>query len=192
MSIRIMTEVWAGEEKRQSHLLVLLAIADHADDQGVAYPSVGRIAEKSRMSKRQVQRVLRDLVADDRLEIEEGAGPYGTNIFKVVTPCRGDTMTPVTQLCHAPHDTAMSPKSSITIKDTNNKRKGTQADVDRYCEELGLTCSDATHVFNKWEGNGWTNGGKPIRDWKATIRSWKAAGYLPSQKGQKPTAQFQL
>jgi len=30
------------------------------------------------------------------------------------------------------------------------------------------------------------NGGKPIKDWRATVRSWKAAGYLPSLR--RPTA----
>jgi hypothetical protein len=38
------------------------------------------------------------------------------------------------------------------------------------------------YIFNKWDGSGWKNGGQSIKDWKATVRSWKAAGYFPSQK----------
>lgn len=45
-----------------------------------------------------------------------------------------------------------------------------------------LPVSDADWFFHKCEGNGWRNGGKPILDWRATVRSWKAGGYLPSQK----------
>lgn len=57
--------------------------------------------------------------------------------------------------------------------------------ITEYCTELGLPRTDAEAVFAKWQGNGWTNKGEPIRDWKATIRSWKLQGYLPSQKPQQ-------
>lgn len=62
--------------------------------------------------------------------------------------------------------------------------------IEEYCVSLGLPKSDGEAVFNKWQGNGWINGRVPILDWKATIRSWKLQGYLPSQRpvtnGQKP------
>jgi len=51
-----------------------------------------------------------------------------------------------------------------------------------FVKELGLPSSDAESCYWKWVGNGWTNDRKPVKDWKATIRSWRAAGYLPSQK----------
>jgi hypothetical protein len=50
-----------------------------------------------------------------------------------------------------------------------------------FTKSLGLPDSDGESCYWKWEGNGWTNGNKPIKDWKATVRSWKAARYLPSQ-----------
>ena len=54
--------------------------------------------------------------------------------------------------------------------------------IEGYCKEIGLPESDGTACFNKWVGNGWTNRGEPIKDWKATIRSWRLQGYLPSQR----------
>ncbi len=54
--------------------------------------------------------------------------------------------------------------------------------VQDFSGGLGLPESDARWFFHKCEANGWTNGGQPIRDWKQTIRSWFAAGYMPSQK----------
>lgn len=51
-----------------------------------------------------------------------------------------------------------------------------------YCVSLGLLESDGQWFFDKCEGSGWTNNGKPIADWKATMRAWKAQGYMPSQK----------
>ncbi len=46
----------------------------------------------------------------------------------------------------------------------------------------GIGERDAEWFFLKCHANGWTNGGKPILDWKNTLRSWQRAGYLPSQK----------
>ncbi len=61
--------------------------------------------------------------------------------------------------------------------------------IEEFAESLGLPGSDGTSCFHKWQGNGWTNSGKPIRDWRATIRAWKLSGYLPSQKqGSNGTA----
>lgn len=54
--------------------------------------------------------------------------------------------------------------------------------VKEFTRTLNLPDSDGDWFFWKCHGNGWTNGGKPIRNWKATIRSWQSAGYLPSQK----------
>ncbi len=58
--------------------------------------------------------------------------------------------------------------------------------VKNFAKEEGIEEQDAEWFYHKGRGNGWTNGGKPILDWKATLRSWKRAGYLPSQKnGQR-------
>ena len=65
-----------------------------------------------------------------------------------------------------------------------SKARGTLLQVKEFCKEEELPESDAIWFFHKCEGNDWTNGGKPIKDWKATIRSWKAGRYLPSQKPQ--------
>lgn len=42
--------------------------------------------------------------------------------------------------------------------------------------------SDGEACFHQWEGNGWTNNGKPVKGWKATIKSWSLKRYLASQK----------
>lgn len=56
-------------------------------------------------------------------------------------------------------------------------------EVKLFCAKSGISESDAVAVWHKWDGNGWTNGGKPIRKWTSTLISWKNYGYLPSQKG---------
>ncbi len=54
--------------------------------------------------------------------------------------------------------------------------------VREFSKGEGIPLEDADWFYWKGKGNGWTNGGKPILDWRATLRSWKRAGYLPSQK----------
>lgn len=80
-----------------------------------------------------------------------------------------------------------SPKEKEKRKE---KRKATLEEVKLCCAKTGLPDSDAEWFWNKCEGNGWTNGGKPIVSWTHVIGSWKAAGYFPSQKNLfgKPTA----
>jgi hypothetical protein len=60
--------------------------------------------------------------------------------------------------------------------------KPTQGEVKEYCRSLGLTDNDAVAFWEGKEANGWRNGSTKIKDWQATIRSWKANRYHPSQK----------
>lgn len=54
--------------------------------------------------------------------------------------------------------------------------------VRGFGKEKGICESDCDWFYYKGSGNGWTNGGKPMHDWKMTLLSWQRAGYLPSQK----------
>jgi hypothetical protein len=55
-------------------------------------------------------------------------------------------------------------------------------EMEAYCQEKGIPNSDARALFYKWEENGWTIQGKPMKSWHLTLLSWKNSGYLPSQK----------
>lgn len=63
----------------------------------------------------------------------------------------------------------------------NRSRPSSREEFDAYFREIGLYPRDADATWDKWEGNGWVNGGKKIVCWKSTIRSWKARGFMPSQ-----------
>lgn len=58
--------------------------------------------------------------------------------------------------------------------------------VREFARGEGISLKDAEWFFWKCVGNGWTNGGKPIKDWKATLRSWHKAAYLPSMRAPAP------
>lgn len=76
MSVRAIARVWDTAEASGSALLLLLAIADYADDAGYAWPGVETLARKTRMSSRQVRRLIRTVAQTGELYVvrRRGAG----------------------------------------------------------------------------------------------------------------------
>lgn len=71
MSVRVMTWVWDHSASRGNERLVLLAIADHASDDGSdAWPSIATLARKTGVSERTVQRCISSLVDMGELVVE--------------------------------------------------------------------------------------------------------------------------
>jgi hypothetical protein len=64
MSIKIMTLVWESDITPAGKRLVLLAIADSANDQGVCWPARATLARKAGCDERTVKRVMADLESD--------------------------------------------------------------------------------------------------------------------------------
>lgn len=68
------------------------------------------------------------------------------------------------------------------------KDRATLEEMKAFAIELGLPESDGESRFHGLEANGWKAGSNPVKDWKASMRQWKAGGFFPSQKGLTPTA----
>lgn len=120
---------WAWEQQLVPSLkLVLMALADAADDSGQCWPSVRTIAAKCCISERTVQRVMKDFKSMGLLLVEARATTSGrqtSNCYYLalirypdkLSPsqprCRGEGDTAVTprvsKLCHPPGDIAVSP-----------------------------------------------------------------------------------
>ena len=95
MSVRVMGNVWSSSQAKGSALLVLLAIADHCHDDGDgAYPSINTLAKKTRLTRRNVQLLLRKLEVLGELEVNRSAGPRGVNVFRVVMSDGVQTLHP--------------------------------------------------------------------------------------------------
>jgi len=111
MSVRAMAWAWrqqlSGPEK-----LVLMALADHADEDGICWPGNAHIARKCNLSQRSVQRHIKNLIDNGYMTAHrryretggQTSNRYVLNVEGVtichgggVTVCRGG-VTPVTPL----------------------------------------------------------------------------------------------
>jgi hypothetical protein len=91
MSIAISTLVWETSEAKGGALLVLLALADHANDQGGScFPSVDRISQKARQCERNVQYNLRKLEKMGEIQtVALGGGHRATSYQIAVQKLQG-------------------------------------------------------------------------------------------------------
>jgi len=82
MSIRLMSQVWEDTRiESQAELIVLLALADHARDDGLCWPSMRSIAAKARIEERSAQRIIRRLIEKGMIElVAQGGCTDGCNI----------------------------------------------------------------------------------------------------------------
>jgi hypothetical protein len=94
MSIRVMTSVW-DDLRTQAHseLLVLLALADWANDDGYCWPTISALATKARLSERAVQQILGRLTATGRIRRIQGGGRGRANRYQVVASRNGASET---------------------------------------------------------------------------------------------------
>lgn len=93
MSIKLMAQVWDEAKSSGSELLVLLALADHANDNGVCWPSIPRLAKRARLSERQTQRVIQKLHAQGYIEIiSKGDGRSHPTVYRLCI--KDDKMSP--------------------------------------------------------------------------------------------------
>ena len=79
MSIKAMSWVWDNSPYEGVGLLVHLALADFADDQGVCWPSQKRISDKCKSSERHVRRIIKQMVDDGQIMIVEKSNGVTTN-----------------------------------------------------------------------------------------------------------------
>jgi hypothetical protein len=118
MSIRVMTAVWEKSRATEGALLVNLAMADFAHDDGSGvYPSVHTLAEKARLSDRQVQRILRQLEALGEIAVTDPGGRGRRSTARYTLTPGGDKMSPL-----------QGPKTADRVTPTSSKG---DADVTR-------------------------------------------------------------
>ncbi|GGQ83486.1 helix-turn-helix domain-containing protein [Streptomyces flaveolus] len=84
MSFKVTNWVWARSESRNGARLVMLALADRADDNGFCWPSIDDLAERTKLSPRAVQKAIAVLAELGELDVENGGGRHRSNRYRIV------------------------------------------------------------------------------------------------------------
>lgn len=127
MSVRVMSWVWDHSRAEGIDRLILLAIADCANDEGTeAWPSVPTLMRKARVTRRTVQRALASLIELGELDVDYNAGRGGSNKYRIlmadprqndarasVTPRQNDAPSRVSET-PSPRQADATPRVSVT------------------------------------------------------------------------------
>jgi hypothetical protein len=96
MSILCISRVLNQSRATNAARLVLIVVADFADDQGYAYPSVETLARKALITERTAQRAIAELIEIGELRVDRQAGMRGCNLYQVLFPDHRPATTPPT------------------------------------------------------------------------------------------------
>ena len=197
MSFTLVAKVMSLKVGSLPRKMVLLKLADQANDDGLCWPSYQTIADSCELSRRSVIRHIQQLETDGYLTITKTYDKSNKKNFSNkynLTLNRGDRLSLVTD--EAPSGDSVSlPSDSVSpepinepinepiTKDIGEKKKKvtvskfvepTLEQAKAYFTERGH--QDAVSESEKWIdyyiANGWKVGKNPMKDWKAAIRNW--------------------
>ena len=82
MSYKVVRHVLEKSQTKGAQRLILLVIAEHADESGISWPSIETIARLANCSTRYVQRTIRNLNSEE-LIIDRGGGRSRSNRYRI-------------------------------------------------------------------------------------------------------------
>lgn len=196
MSIKVINDIFDNSEMRGNDRLVMLAIADNADDEKrQAWPSVTHLAHKTRIPIRTVWRCIKRCVASGELTIiRSGSKEGGSNLYQIMVDRssrignRGSVkLTGVPTVAYPPMPCTgtppMPPIGTLTVIEPSLKpsEKSTLFEppsLDMVIEngkkmEPPLPRNECEKFHAYYESNGWKVGRNPMKSWTAAMVHWR-------------------
>lgn len=205
MSILVSSLVWKFSRQKSGNLLVLLAIADHADDDGVAWPGIARLAKMTRLSERHVRRCLTALSDAGELEILPAAAPSGGTLYQIrlkfltapigtampakVTPVSGAVDVDVIPSIREPSEepSIETDPHSVPVKILKSSLRPELDEVLLFVsQKKDLDPAVAGIWWHECEACGWVDShSRSIVRWQSALiaysQKWRANNYKPGQ-----------
>lgn len=151
MSVRASNWVWENAPVKSGNLVVLLALADVAHDDGTgAFPSRAHLAKKSRMTVRQVSRCLADL-QEKGLIYKQGEMPGGVVIWAlnmggdILSPPATDATGGGTPTSGAP-GSQCHPEPSVEPSSNRQKSEAARAKAQQVPEDFPPSLRDHARI----------------------------------------------
>jgi hypothetical protein len=148
MSVWATNAVFASSKQRGAKLIIMLALANYADEDGLSFPSVGTLAEKCRLTQDYTRCLLSEMRTEGELEItcrKSDAGGNRSNLYRITllgaTKAeveqakfrRGDPESfgggtpkdspPESSLESSPIPPLQSPPSSVPVKESTSRKQ---------------------------------------------------------------------
>jgi hypothetical protein len=163
-----MTWVWTESDTVNGDLLMMLALADFADDDGTCWPSYATLARKCRVTERTAIRTIDKLVAAGHVQKMETGGGHKSNRYRIIMSNTPDAdVTPDNLSRDADVTPALTPASPQTCRPrhpihqqpstTTNDGGGSKSYVGRddgwrdlraaYESQFGVV---PPHVWKRW------------------------------------------
>ena len=151
MSVAVSSWVWKHSKTGGGDRLLLLAIADCADDDGDnAWPSVATLASKTQTSDRTVQRGIERLEREGCLEVHRGAGRGGTHRYRVLMDARAagqdEPAPPVDNAARSGEDPAQGVSDCHPVRLTEGVTKAADQRRKRTRSRGGMPSNSAITV----------------------------------------------
>lgn len=173
MSTIIMSACWPLQGMSASQKAVLISLADNSNDDGVCWPSIKYISERTCLSERAVQGAIKWLAEFGALQITERQGR--STVYKV-TPAafappqemRGaETVNTPANIVDTPADPAPTPADPAPR--TINNRKGTIKEPPKSRAKIALPDWLPLESWDMWSrfrrkksGSAWTDDAKRL------------------------------
>lgn len=139
MSIKVMSWVWENGPSDPVERLVLLALADFADDHGNCYPSMVGIGAKACVTERGARGIVRRLEADGWVKTAIGGGRGGKSQYQILMDKPGTTF-PEYETRNVKNPERDDTKPGTRLHETRNQRS---AEPSRTIKEPSSNARDA-------------------------------------------------
>ena len=184
----------------KNEMLLYALIYSYSDGGSAFYGSTEYLAKRLGSSKSRIIKVLNEMVSKG-LIIKKTSGRFNFYVTNFNYVCNTDE-PPVSvehpERCQNDTENSVSPTPNNINNNINNnisdKRfvKPTVEEVRAYCKERNNNV-DAEKFISHYDSNGWKVGRTPMKDWKATVRTWEKNDYGYHNKtvtAEPPKPQF--
>ena len=168
----------------KNEMLLYALIYSYSDGGSAFYGSTEYLAKRLGSSKSRIIKVLNEMVSK-RLIIKKTSGRfnfYVTNFNYVCNTEEPPVSVQHPERCQIDTESSVTPTPNNINNNINNnistKRfvKPTVEEVRAYCKERNNNV-DADKFISHYDSNGWKVGRTPMKDWKATVRTWEKNDY---------------
>lgn len=196
MSVTATTWAWS-QSLPATAKLVLLALADHADDEGHCWPSLGRLEQMTGLNRSTITRALSSLdgmlISRDRSDGGVGHSTrYQLHIKQLpcapikqvqsATVAQGNgcrehrnSCTPHLKQVHSAPRTIIEPSEPSIKSSSATTKRFIQPTVEQVAAYVATrnTKIDPQQFVDHYTANGWMRGKSKIINWQACVRTWE-------------------